>query len=135
MTKSVSAWLVYGQEEPMGALRVTLEAQAVQTRQARDCKELSTFLKSGDLPHLIFTDRRLADGTWEDVLDLATRAPEPISVIVVARFADMRWYIEALERGAFDFIIPPFAAPAIEHVVKSGLGKALERRQALAHAA
>jgi DNA-binding NtrC family response regulator len=118
MKEEISALLIHDEPEPLDALDLELASQSVKTRRARTCQEAVHVLAGADPPHLIFTDTTLPDGSWDDVLSLAAKAAEPISVIVVARFVDIKVYIDTLERGACDFITPPFMAPDLAHVVR-----------------
>ncbi len=66
---------------------------------------------------------------------LGARAPQAVRVIVVARVVNTRLYVEALEAGAFDFIVPPFEVPALEHVVTCAADRVLADRAATAQQA
>jgi len=59
---------------------------------------------------LLFTEAQLPDGTWADILADAGTAAQPVNVIVVARVVDTRFYLEAIETGALDFLALPFVA-------------------------
>ena len=59
--------------------------------------------------------------SYRVVLAEADRAAQPVNVIVVARLAGTRFYLETIESGAFDFIAPPFVATDLEYVVPSAL--------------
>jgi DNA-binding NtrC family response regulator len=65
---------------------------------------------------MIFTDTNLSDATWVDVLRLAARHLVP--VIVVSRQVDFRLYVDSLERGALDVIVPPFVGAYLAHIVR-----------------
>src|SRR5947199_1988826 len=52
---------------------------------AKTCGEAAHYLQKPNPPHLVFTDTAMPDGTWQDVLKLAAKAPKPVNVIVVAR--------------------------------------------------
>jgi FixJ family two-component response regulator len=54
-------------------------------------------------------------------------------VIVVARVVDTRFYVEAIEAGAFDFIVPPFNAADLAYVVRCAVDNVLARRARLPH--
>ena len=84
---------------------------------------------------LVFTDTQLPDGTWADILALAEKAKLPVNVIVVARVVDTRFYVEAIETGAFDFLAPPFNATDLAYVVRSAMDNVVARRAAPARAA
>jgi len=79
---------------------------------------------------LVFTDTELRDGTWTDILAVAERAACPVNVVVVARVVDTRFYVEAMEAGVFDFIVPPFNATDLAHVVRCAADNVLARRVA-----
>ena len=79
---------------------------------------------------LVFTDKQLPDGTWADVLAVAEQATQPVNVIVVARIVDTRFYVEAIETGAFDFLAPPFNATDLAYVVRTALDNVHARRAA-----
>jgi FixJ family two-component response regulator len=66
------------------------------------------------------------------VLTLAGNAAQFANVIVVSASADIRLYIETVERGAWDFIAPPFAEIEVAHVVRCALENVHKRRTALA---
>ena len=51
-----------------------------------------------------------------------------MNVIVVARVVDTRFYVEAIETGAFDFLAPPFTATDLAYVVRSALDNVTARR-------
>ena len=61
---------------------------------------------------------------------LAGRASQPVNVIVVTRVMDTKLYLEALEGGAFDFIVPPFASLDLAHVVRCAADNVQARREA-----
>jgi len=108
---------------------MALEEQSVDIFTARNCAETALALLSNCPPHMVFTEIQLADGDWADVLALAGKASAPVNVIVVAPFVDIGFYVQAIERGAFDFIVPPLSDPELLHVVRIAAENALSRRQ------
>lgn len=102
---------------------------------AQSCADASLLLAGVNPPELVLTGTRLADGTWEDVVRLAEQSAAPVNVIVVSPVVDVRLYVEALEKGAFDFITPPYERQELSHVVRSAAGNAASRRDALSHSA
>ncbi len=135
MKEATSALFVHYESEPVGALEKALEGQFVKVCHATNCREASRLLEDSNPPHLVFTDTTLPDGTWADVLGLAAKAPATVNVIVVAHFPDMRLYVEAIERGAFDFLAPPFMAFDVAHVMRCALENVVSRRHGQVHAA
>jgi DNA-binding NtrC family response regulator len=134
MNQAVTALLIHDGPETLSTLILALERQRINTTVARTIFELSDILARKQPPQVIFTDRELPDGTWKEVLALAAESPAPTNVVVVDRIVDMKFYIEVIERGAFDFIAPPFSDPDISHVVHCAADNAMSRRDALAHA-
>ena len=128
MSERLSALLVCGRPTTFVGLRVMLESREIHVLTARSCGDAVLGLWSKDPPHLVFTETQLADGTWADVLSIAQRSPRPVNVIVVSRIVDLSLYIQALERGAFDFIVPPLEISELDHVVRCAVGNALVRR-------
>ena len=129
MKEGIRALLVQARHDPLDALRLALIEQSIDIVTAKNCAEAALVLWSNCPPHLVFTETQLADGNWADILTLAAKAPAPVNVIVVAPFADVTFYVQAIERGAFDFIVPPLSDPELLHVVRIAAENALSRRR------
>ena len=121
MEHDLTALLVHDQEELFRALEQALLNQGVQTQHAHTCAEVSAALRGPRSPRLVLTDAALADGTWADVLNLASWRGVP--VIVVSRLVDIDLYLRTLESGASDFIVPPLSPAELAHVVKTTIGR------------
>jgi DNA-binding NtrC family response regulator len=128
MHERITVLLVHDRPEPTGSLRFALESQSIETQSVRTCHETHEALWGGQPPHLVMTDRRLRDGSWEVVVNLAARAPSPVNVIVVSDVVDIALYLEVIQRGAFDFIVPPMSLPDFAHVVWSAVENVMSRR-------
>jgi len=129
MAENIKALLVQARPDPLDPLRLALEEQAIDIFTARNCAEAAMALWADSPPHLVFTEIQLADGNWADVLTLAGKASAPVNVIVVAPFADVSFYVSVIERGAFDFIVPPLSEPELLHVVRIATENVLRRRR------
>ena len=129
MRERITALLVHDRPEPMGSLRLALESQSIETQSVRTCHEANQTLWGRQPPHLVLVDSRLPDGSWEDVVYLAARAPAPVNVIVVSEVVDIALYLESIQRGAFDFIVPPMSLPDFTHIVRSAVDNVLRRRE------
>ena len=109
MEDKICALLVHdGRGDHLSSFRQNLD-QVVGV--AKTCGEAAHYLQKPNPPHLVFTDTAMPDGTWQDVLKLAAKAPKPVNVIVVARDANFKLYLEARERGAFDLIASSTSRP------------------------
>ncbi|MBZ5515401.1 MAG: response regulator [Acidobacteriia bacterium] len=131
MVEMTWALLVCDGNQVFEPLKLILHNQCITTRVAKSCGEALLLLWGKQPPHLVFTDVHLTDGNWTDVLSLADKSSLPINVIVVSRLMDVKLYIDAMQRGAFDFISPPFEGPDVAHVVRCATQNILRRRLAL----
>ena len=130
MRKEIVALLVHNQSEHMQALAMRLQHQGVRVHQVRTRQAAAHELKRANPPHLVFSDTALPDCNWTDIVQLAGRASQPVNVIVVTRVMDTKLYLETLEGGAFDFIVPPFASLDLAHVVRCAADDVQARREA-----
>ena len=128
MTDRVTALLVHDKSKTLATLKVALESQGMRVREAATCAQAKRWLGGLDPAPLVFTDTQLPDGTWADILAVAEEAAQAVNVIVVARVVDTRFYVEAIETGAFDFLAPPFMATDLAYVVRSALDNVTARR-------
>jgi DNA-binding NtrC family response regulator len=129
MKENITALLVQARQEPLDALRLALEKQSINLHTAKTCAEAVLALWSSCPPHIVFTEIQLTDGNWADVLTLAAKASAPVNVIVVAPFVDVSFYVQTIERGAFDFIVPPLSEPELLHVVRNAADNSIRRRR------
>ncbi len=107
----------------------TLADQPAVIVRAQGCGEAAGIIGGPEPPHLVFVDAALPDASWADVIALSKKASVPINIIVVARLVDTRFYVEVIEAGAFDFIVPPFRSHDLRHVLRCALQNVLERRE------
>jgi DNA-binding NtrC family response regulator len=133
MTERTKALLVHYNSETLATLKGALERQGMRVIHAESQAQAKHMLGGLSPVPLVFTDTQLPDGTWADVLAVAEKAAQPVNVIVVARVVDTRFYVEAIETGAFDFLAPPFNATDLAYVVRSALDNVVARRAAHPH--
>src|SRR5437667_11389238 len=127
MEDKICALLVHdGRGDHLSSFRQNLD-QVVGV--AKTCGEAAHYLQKPNPPHLVFTDTAMPDGTWQDVLKLAEKAPKPVNVIVVARDADLKLYLEARERGAFDLIAPSSSRPLVAEAREDAAADGVQRRE------
>lgn len=130
MRESITALLIHRNSETLATLKSALEHQGMCIIQAESRAQANRMLGGQNPAPLVFTETQLPDGTWADILADAGRAAQPVNVIVVARVVDTRFYLEAIETGAFDFLAPPFVATDLAYVVRSALDNVVARRSA-----
>jgi len=68
-----------------------------------ECRDLLAKQNVG----LVFCERRLADGTYRDLLSAAHMPNRRVPIVVTSRLADWDEYLEALRYGAVDLIASP----------------------------
>ena len=130
MRKDIVALLVHNQSEHMQALAVRLQHQGIRVHHVWTWQAAAHELKRANPPHLVFSDTALLDCDWTDIVRLAGKAAQPVNVIVATRVMDMKLYLETLEGGAYDFIVPPFASLDLAHVVRCAADNVQARREA-----
>ena len=70
---------------------------------------------------VVLCNERLADGTYEDVVNLAHRSHATIPLVVVSRTGDWPEYLRAVDRGAFDYVAYPPRSGDLERAIRSAL--------------
>ena len=95
----------------------------IRTQRVHTCSEAGAALREPSSSRLILTATTLADGTWTDVLILASVPGKAIPVIVVSPVVDIDLYLRTLESGASDFIVPPFSAADLAYVVDTTIAR------------
>jgi len=81
-------------------------------------------LKNAPTPYgLVLTDLMMPDGSGLDVLSLAKERSDETEVIVMTAHGALETAIEAMKRGAYDFITKPFATTELRALVKKAFEK------------
>lgn len=114
------------------SLRKVLFEAGMHVRVVTGCGEARLALRDLGPPAVVFCDVSLPDGAWNDVLLLSTSQGWNAPVVVVSRVVDINLYINVLEMGAADFVVPPFYAQDISHVLNCAIREntALQTRAA-----
>lgn len=125
MAEQISALFVHPQDETYKELEGVLASMSIAVVNARNFREASLLFKKAGGVDLVFAGIALPDGSWADVLKLAQQSKNFLPVIVVSRTVDINLYLEALEKGAFDFVTPPFITSDLAHIIRSAIYKGL----------
>ena len=129
MAQKITALLVHHRSERFYTLQMVLEALSIKVVRARNAKEVGKKLCELPCPQLVLTDTVLPDGNWMDVLDVAAKAVEPVSVIIVSPIEDTRLCLDTMDHGAFDFMTDSFTVPQIVHILRCATDNVVERRR------
>ena len=124
MEEKIHALLVYTDDEPVQCLSQALEKLQVETRRARTCQHARNLLAATDSPpDVVFTDTTLGDGSWRELLAISQGMQIPSKIVVVARTLDPGLYIDAMEHGAFDFMLAPIDNDDLAHLIRCATDK------------
>lgn len=113
------------------ALKPALDCYPVRIQRLTTCREAVQRLAQQRLPVAIFTDVELPDGDWKQVLQIAQQAPVPVQVIVVSRIVDVHLYLDALDAGAFDFLVPPIREAELDYIMVNAFRACLKQKPLL----
>ncbi|MDH5671877.1 MAG: sigma-54 dependent transcriptional regulator [Myxococcales bacterium] len=93
-----------------------LQRRDIELRSARSLAEAQEVLAE-DSVDLVLTDIHLPDGSGLDLADHATRASHRFGVVVISGDHRVETAIDALRRGAADFVHKPFAFHALDEAI------------------
>ena len=124
----ITALFVHDHGEHLARFEESLKLHKVKLTHARNCQEASQALQQGSPPLLIFTDTRLSDGMFQDILELAAKAEKFANVLVVSKVGNITLYMEAMECGAFDFLTPNIELWRFPSIFLSAAADAMDKR-------
>ena len=125
----ITALLVHDHSEHLARFEESLKLHGVELTHARNCGEASQALHQHHAPPLlIFTDTRLSDGTYQDILRLAAQAEKFVNVLVVSKIGNITLYMEAMEGGAFDFLTPNVESSRFPLIFRSAAADSMDKR-------
>lgn len=117
------------------AARLLLRRRVGQVRTLADPRQLPEVLREG-VPDLVLLDFNFTPGRTDGaqglkVLDLLQSLPKPPAVIAMTAYADVALAVEAMKRGACDFIIKPWDNTRLVAAVDSALARRAPQKTAL----
>ena len=65
----------------------------------------------------------MPDGTWRSAQTIVSHEADRLPLIVVSPFVDLTEYLDTMESGAADYVVPPFLGTDIAHVLMTAVGK------------
>ncbi len=116
-----SVLLVYDQDEPVCGVERIFLSTGIRLRRSRNCFEARSLLGEPFVPNVVVTDLTLPDGDWSDILRAANAFSAKTPVIVVSRLLDIRLYLDVLERGAHDFVVPPISPSELAYIIRGAI--------------
>jgi FixJ family two-component response regulator len=119
--KAIRALLVGNRDALIDKLGFALESLGINHRRVADFGEAAELITNPAPPDIIFTNAKLPDGSWKDVRRLAAVSVKSVPTVVVSPVVDIRLYLNTIESGAADFIVPPFEPSELNFVIESAL--------------
>jgi two-component system, NtrC family, response regulator AtoC len=120
--------IVEDDEGSRDALAAWLDRQGLSTRTAANLAEARVVL-AGSAPDLVLLDLELPDGSGLELFNVLCDLPET-DVVMLSGRTTVDAAIEALRRGALDFLTKPISLPRLSAILKD-LAVSAARRQEL----
>ena len=120
--RAITALLVGKQDRCLPNLQECLDTLGMKTSSVERPSDVALRLGIDEAPELIFAVAEPGESTWSEVVELA-REMGGQPVIVASRVADVRFYLDTLEGGAFDFVAAPFRPCDLRDVVDSAMSQ------------
>ncbi len=112
--------LIVDDEKPTrDALRMGFQDD-YEVYTASNLSQARTLMKE-ESPDLVLTDLRLGGDSGMDVLEAAADMPRPPKSIMMTAYGSVDAAVEAMRRGAYDFVTKPLNLDAVEMVLKRAL--------------
>jgi two-component system, NtrC family, response regulator HydG len=103
-------------------IKTFLEKNGFKVATAEKLSDSIAILKSTH-PDLIITDFRLPDGTGLEVLNFSNSLLDPIPVILITNYSDIRIAVKAMKMGAVEYITKPINPDELLMTVKETLAQ------------
>lgn len=101
-------------------LEITLNRMDIQTLCAENILRAKQLLKQHTFD-LCLTDMKLPDGNGLDLVDYIQQCPAPIPIAVITAHGNMDTAINAMKKGAFDFLSKPVDLTVLRQLVDNAL--------------
>lgn len=112
--------LVDDESHVLELLSVALEDEEYRILQARNGKEALTQFKE-EKPHVVLLDIRMPDMDGLEVLRQIKESNQTSSVIMMSAYGAMETVLEAIKRGAYDYLTKPVDLEKVKLLVRRAL--------------
>jgi len=123
--------LVEDKDSLRAMLEEMLRAERLDVRGVASGSHAVEMLKSGELVDLVLTDWRLPGADGLAVLDAARALDPTLPVIVMTAFGSIETAVDAMKRGAEDFITKPVDPDLLRLLVSRAIERRTRERQSL----
>ncbi|MEZ9132982.1 C4-dicarboxylate ABC transporter [Vibrio breoganii] len=118
------AFIIDDEPEIRSALKQSFELEGIEA-QFYENAELALQALESTLPHVIISDIRLPGLSGLDLLEGLNKQHPELPIILITGHGDISMAVEAMHKGAYDFIEKPFATDRLLDTTK----RAIEKRQ------
>ncbi|RBP43753.1 DNA-binding NtrC family response regulator [Roseimicrobium gellanilyticum] len=126
MTSQATVLIVDDEKHTREGLRLSLEEE-FDVYVAGSTTEALEILK-GDPMDVMLTDLRLGGESGMDLIEKALKLPHPPICIMMTAYGSVDTAVEAMKRGAYDFVTKPLNLDEVEILIKRALkSRTLER--------
>lgn len=110
--------LVVDDEKNMGmVLKMLLENDGYSVVTAPDGREAIKKITNGDIVDLIISDLRMPHIDGMEILEFLQQTNRKIPFVIITAYGSIECAVEAMKKGATDFITKPFNKDIILHIV------------------
>jgi two-component system, NtrC family, response regulator AlgB len=99
------------------SLRIALESMKNSVEEALDSADASRRLERAAFD-VAFVDLRLHDESGLDLLEILTKLSPRLAVVIITAYASIDSAVDAMRRGAFDFLPKPFTPAQIRAILE-----------------
>lgn len=121
MLKRQQVLVAMSDSDGRSALASTLAAKGIEAVLASTVQETRTILNHEPVA-VVFCQNKLEDGAFSDLLGESSKAKIP--VVVCSPSYEPGIYMDAMSKGAFDFIAYPYAQREVEWILSCALPRA-----------
>ena len=111
-------------------LRGLLENAGFDVLVTHDVDSALPIIKEKDLD-LIITDLKMPGKSGMDLLPLSKEQKPSTPVIMITAYGNIEYAVEAIKKGAYDFITKPFDEDELLNVIKKALTESQKNRELL----
>jgi len=101
-------------------LQIVIERMGLQSAAAADAREARELLGHGTFD-LVLTDLKMPETTGLELLDEIRAVHPTLPVILITAYGTIQTAIEAIRKGASDYVLKPFDNDSLERVIHKAL--------------
>ncbi|MEQ1557974.1 MAG: sigma-54 dependent transcriptional regulator [Methyloglobulus sp.] len=101
-------------------LELTLNRMGIETHSAENVASANQLLQQKPFD-LCLTDMKLPDGNGLELVDYVQKMSRPIPIAVITAYGSMDTAIQAMKKGAFDFVSKPIDLVGLRQLINSAL--------------